>query len=448
MTSTLIEPPPDDYPEYEDTAAAADPDASTESEAALLGAVLMAENVLDDVVSIVTPDDFYRPIHAQLWSTLLAMRAAGKPIDALTVFEETSRDEHIARAGGGVWLHNLTRACPTAANATYYAAIVAEKASRRRLVQAGHRIWQIGGSGADLDELQLMARELVDAAALRESAAAPALLDIVDGYVDSLDEPPPGVVQTPWPDVDDILNGGLGRGQLIIVAARPGVGKSIIGFSCARAAAQLNVPTLLFSLEMPESEVMARLIADTASVPLRHLIRHELSDEDRGRVVRCADRIRNWPLWIHTRSGITVAEIAAACRQRKREGLGLVVIDQLNLITAVSTKSGNRQEEVARMSRELTQLAKELDIPIVLLHQLNRGPETRSKSRPVVADLRESGQIEADAHVVILLHREEDRPGEITLIIGKNRNGQTDDVVLSFSGYYARARSEFVGRNM
>jgi replicative DNA helicase len=450
VTSTLLEPPPDDGypPDPDDTTSEALPDASTQAEEALLGAILMAEHVLDDVLPIITAEDFYRPLHGELWTHYLEMRSANRPIDTVTVFEELAGDQNFLRAGGGVWLHNLTRACPTSTNATYYASLIAEKAARRRLVQAGHRIWQIGGSGADLDELQLMARDLVDAAALKRSTAAPALYDIVDNYVDNLDQPPLGVVQTPWPDVDDVLNGGLGRGQLIIVAARPGVGKSIIGVSCAKAAAQLNVPTLMFSLEMPEEEILSRLVADVASVPLSHLVRHAVSAEDHARVLRCADRIRSWPLWLHTRPGITVAEIAAACRQRKREGLGLVIIDQLNLITAVSTKGGTRQEEVARMSRELTLLAKELEIPIVVLHQLNRGPETRAKARPLLADLRESGQIEADAHVVILLHREEDRPGEITLIIAKNRNGRLDDIVLSFSGHYARARSEFVGRNL
>jgi replicative DNA helicase len=444
MTTVDVEPPPDPY--Y-DTIEAPGPISSMESEAALIGAVLMSEAALDKAIGIVTADDFYRPVHAQLWQTFLTMRAAHKPIDLVTVLEELRDDIHFMRApgGGGVLLHDLSRSCPTATNAEYYAAVVAEKASLRRLVEAGHRIWQLAhdGDGAELAQLHARARDLVDAAALRDTIGTPELADVIDDYVDSLTAPPPGVVQTPWPDLDDVLNGGLLKGELVIVAARPGVGKSIVGHSCARAAAQLNIPTLVFSLEMPEEEVLARIVADTATVPLHNLIRHDLDLDQQARVARCADRIRHWPLAIHAQSRITITEIAAICRQRARDGLGLVVIDQLNLIKSVGlNKNANRQEEVASLSRELTILAKELGVPLLVLHQLNRGPDQRANSRPMMADLRETGQIEADAHKVLLLWRQEDHPAEITVIVAKNRNGEAPvDVPLSFTGRYARIRS-------
>jgi replicative DNA helicase len=414
-----------------------------EAEEALLGAVLLTEDALAKAALIVTPDDFYRPLHQQLWATYLRMRAADIPIDPVSVYEQLAADQHFQRAGGAVWLHNLSRACPTATNIIYYAGVVTDKASRRRLSEAGQRIWQLATTDdTELDEILSLARHQVAAAAPRTYAGnANPVAGLVDEYVLGLDYEPTGVVQTPWPDLDDVFNGGLRPGEVVIVAARPSAGKSVVGLNVARAAAQHDIPTLLFSLEMPREEVLARLVADTGTIPLSNLIRHELDLEDRARLARTIERIRDWPLWIDDRTDLSTDEIEAAATERLRDGLGLVVVDYSGLIRAADPKA-SRQEQVARISRDLVKIARKLNVPMLVLHQLNRGPELRAKGRPTMADLRESGQVEADANKIILLWRQDDRPGELCMIIAKNRNGKTPDIVLTFSGHYARVRSD------
>lgn len=422
---------------------------SYEAEEALLGAVLLTEDALAKAALVVTPDDFYRPLHGQLWATYLSMRAAGTPIDPVSVLAELGSDPHFMRAGGAVWLHTLSRACPTATNVTYYAEIVAERSSRRRLSEAGQRIWQLASTDdADLNYILGLARDQVAAATPRTYAGdAHPVANLVDEYVLGLDYEPVGVVQTPWPDLDDVFNGGLFPGEMTIVAARPGGGKSIVGLNVARAAAQAGIPTLMFSLEMPREQVLARLLADVGTIPLANLVRHELDLDDRARLARAVERVRDWPLWIDDRTDLSTGEIEAACLERVRDGLGLVVIDYSGLIRAADPKA-SRQEQVARTSRELIKLTRKLNVPLLLLHQLNRGPELRSKGRPTMADLRESGQVEADANKIILLWMQEDRPGELCMIIAKNRNGKTPDIVLTFSGHYARVRSDHLEQTM
>lgn len=441
MTATRLDFDPDPPP----------PPTSLDSEAALLGAAMMRPDVLDEVASLVTLDDFYRPAHQNLWDTLRAMRGAGNPIDPVTVFETLRGRQWFDHAGAAVWLHNLTTACPTTANATYYATLIAEQAARRRLIEAGARIYQVGTDGrhdGDLAEMQQLARTALDQATRATQPAATSVADLIGPYLETLDQPPAGVVPTPWPDLDETLNGGLGQGELILCAARPGVGKTIVGMACARAAAQQGVPTLVFSLEMPRDKVISRIIAETATVPLRDLVRHEVKLDDWDRVTRLADRMNDWPLWIDDRSDISVADIAAATRITQRtHGLGLVVVDYLGLMKVADPRA-TQQEQVARLSRDLAVLAKELRIPILALHQLNRGPEQRAQGRPAMADLRSSGQLEADAHKILLLWRRDDRPGELTVIVAKHRDGATGDVVLSFSGTYARLRSDFITRNV
>lgn len=417
--------------------------ANLEAEEAVLGAVLLTEDALPRAAAIINPDDFYRPLHADLWRTYLRMRTAGTPIDPVSVLEHLGTDPHFMRAGGAVWLHNLSRACPTATNVDYYAGVVADKATRRRLSEAGQRIWQLAGTDhTDTTEILALARDQLTAATPRTYAGEARLLDgLVDEYVLGLDYEPTGVVQTPWPELDDVFNGGLFPGEMTIVAARPGGGKSIVGLNVARAAAQAGIPTLLFSLEMPREQVLSRLLADVGTIPLASLVRHELNLDDRDRLNRTVNRIRDWPLWVDDRTDLSTDEIEAAATARLRDNLGLVVVDYSGLIRPADAKA-SRQEQVARTSRELVKIARKLNIPILVLHQLNRGPELRSKGRPTMADLRESGQVEADATKIILLWTQDDRPGELCMIIAKNRNGKTPDIILTFSGHYARVRSD------
>ncbi|MGH8570992.1 MAG: replicative DNA helicase [Gammaproteobacteria bacterium] len=415
------------------------------AERSVLGAVIGSQTAWDEVSGVLTRDDFYRPAHGHVWAAAAGLAQEGRPVDAVTVLGELMRTPGWVREfPGGGYLHDLIASVPTSAAVAYHAAIVAEKATLRRVVQAGRTIVQLaecGGAGVDAsDVLGAVRREVDNATKSRGGAGMVPVGDAVWPFVDGLDAEPGGVVATPWPQLDDVLNGGLRVGELVYVAARTSVGKTVVAAAMARGAAQAGIPTAVCSLEMSRDELLARLVADVATVPLSSLLAHEVCPDDRDRCKRAADRIAAWPLWIDDSADVSVADIAARCRGLARQGLGLVVVDHTGLLRPVDARAA-RQEQVAHTSRDLKLLAKTHEVPVVACHQLNREPEKRSDGRPRLPDMRESGATEADADKVLLLWRPPDRPGELVVIVAKNRNGPTGDVVLAFSGRYARVRS-------
>jgi len=429
------------------------PPRNIEAEMSVLGGMMLSKDAIADVVEIVKSTDFYRPAHQEVFSVVVKLFGAGEPADAVTVGAELQRTGDLERVGGLPYLHTLVASVPTAANAAYYAQIVREQAQLRSLVEAGTRIVQLGYTtdGADVKGLIDMAQ--AEVYAITEDRATNeymTLEEIVPGLYDELEsnENRDGGLQgipTGFVELDNKLN-GLRGGQMIIVAARPGAGKSTLAMDICRSAAIANgLPTVYFSLEMNRNELSMRVLAAEAKVFLDRMIKGEMTPEDWQSVARTLDRISQKPLIVDDSPNLTLTEIRAKCRRMKQQhDIRLIVIDYLQLLSSGARAVESRQQEVSEFSRSIKLLAKELDVPIIAVAQLNRDSEKRNDKRPQVADLRESGSLEQDADVVLLIHREDmyDRDsakaGMAEIIIGKQRSGPTGTLELAFQGHYAR----------
>ena len=421
------------------------------AEQSVLGAMMISKDAIADVAEVLRGADFYRPSHETIHDAIIDLYGRGEPADMVTVANELQRQGELQRVGGAPYLHTITSSVPIAANASYYAEIVREKAILRRLVDAGTRIVQFGYAGeGDVDDLVDQAQaEVYQVTDKRNSEDYAPLSEIMDGVLDEIEaignrEAGLYGVPTGFADLDDLTN-GLHAGQMIIVAARPAVGKSTIALDLCRAASiHNNLTSVFFSLEMTKSEITMRLLSAEAKVPLNHIRNGQLSEDDWTKLARKMGEVSSAPVFIDDSPNMTMMEIRAKARRLKqRHDLRLVVIDYMQLMTS-GKKVESRQLEVSEFSRQIKLLAKELEVPIIALSQLNRGPEQRSDKRPMLSDLRESGSLEQDADMVILLHREDlyeresTRPGEADLIVAKHRNGPTRDITVAFQGHYSR----------
>ncbi|MEO6826474.1 MAG: replicative DNA helicase [Microbacteriaceae bacterium] len=421
------------------------------AEQSALGGMLLSKDAVADVVETVRGTDFYVPKHETIFDAILALYSHGEPTDVIAVTDELTKNGDLSRAGGAEYLHTLTSLVPTAANAGYYSSIVAERALLRRLVEAGTRITQMGynGEGEVLDLVNNAQAEIYAVTGSNDSEDYIPLTEAVTVAIDEIEaakhkDGSMTGVPTGFAELDDLTN-GLHPGQMIIVAARPALGKSTLALDFARAAAIAhNLPTIFFSLEMGRSEIAMRLLAAEASVPLQNMRKGTVDSRDWTTIAATRGRINDAPLYIDDSPNLTLVEIRAKCRRLKqRIGLKMVVIDYLQLMTS-GKRVESRQQEVSEFSRALKLLAKELQVPVIALSQLNRGPEQRTDKLPALSDLRESGSIEQDADVVILLHREsayeKDNPraGEADLIVAKHRNGPTRTVTVAFQGHFSR----------
>jgi replicative DNA helicase len=421
------------------------------AEQCVLGGMLLSKDAISDVIEVIRPVDHYRPAHQIVHEAILDLYARGEPADAITVANELSRRGELQRIGGAPYLHTLIASVPTAANAGYYARIVRERAILRRLVEAGTRIVQMGYTGdADADDLVDRAQAEVYAVTDRRIAEDyHSLSEIMPGALDEIESigsrgGQMTGVPTGFADLDSLTN-GLHPGQMVVIAARPAVGKSALALDFARSATiRHGRPTVLFSLEMGRNEITMRLLAAEAKVPMNLMRTGQLSDDDWNRLAKRMSEVADAPLFIDDSPNMSLMEIRAKCRRLKqRHDLKMVIIDYLQLMSSPK-RVENRQQEVSEMSRSLKLLAKELEVPVIALSQLNRGPEQRQDKKPMLSDLRESGSIEQDADVVILLHREDayekesPRAGEADLIIAKHRNGPTATVTVAFQGHYSR----------
>lgn len=422
------------------------------AERAVLGGMMLSQRAIAAAAEALAPADYYRPAHEAIHQAILELDARGEAADPITVGAELDRRGDLARVGGPSYLHGLASSVPTAANAEYYAEIVHERARLRRLVQAGTRIAQEGAQeGADPDAIAARAQaDIAEALGDSDHPEAGPIADGFEAYVDALEDLQRNGrargVPTGFADLDR-LTGGFHPGQVIIVAGRPGLGKTALATDFARSASiRHGRPSVIFSLEMDRTELTHRLVSAQARIPLHHL-RHqgEMTDEDWDRFAKVTPRITAAPLTIDARPNQTVTQIRSECRRLKqRGGLDLVVIDYLQLLQPATRKTENRQVEVSAMSRAIKLMAKELAVPVVLLAQLNRGPEQRHDKLPILADLRESGSLEQDADVVILLNRpdayerESPRAGEADLIVAKHRNGPQSTITVAFQGHYSR----------
>ncbi|GAA2052458.1 replicative DNA helicase [Leifsonia soli] len=421
------------------------------AEQSALGGMLLSKDAVADVVEVIRGTDFYIPKHEIIYDAILALYSHGEPTDVITVTDELTKIGELSRAGGAEYLHTLTSLVPTAANAGYYANIVGEKALLRRLVEAGTRITQMGykAEGEVLDLVNNAQAEIYSVTGTQETEDYVPLTEAVTVAIDEIEaakhkDGSMTGVPTGFAELDELTN-GLHPGQMVIVAARPALGKSTLALDFARAAAiKHDMPTIFFSLEMGRSEIAMRLLSAEATVPLQNMRKGTVDNRDWTTIASTRGRINDAPLYIDDSPNMTLVEIRAKCRRLKqRVGLKMVIIDYLQLMTS-GKRVESRQQEVSEFSRALKLLAKELQVPVIALSQLNRGPEQRADKLPALSDLRESGSIEQDADVVILLHREsayeKDNPraGEADLIVAKHRNGPTRTVTVAFQGMYSR----------
>jgi replicative DNA helicase len=421
------------------------------AEQSAIGGMLLSKDAVADVVETVRGVDFYIPKHEVIFEAVLNLYSHGEPTDVIAVTDELTKTAQLQRAGGAEYLHTLTGLVPTAANAGYYASIVAEKAVLRRLVEAGTRIVQMGyaSEGEVLDLVNNAQAEIYGVTGGVEAEDYVPLVEAIDTAVDEIERARGRDgemigVPTGFAELDELTN-GLHGGQLVIVAARPGLGKSTLALDFARAATvKHNMPAIFFSLEMGRSEIAMRLLAAESSIPMQTLRKGNMEQRDWDKLAQVRGQIADAPLYIDDSPNMTLVEIRAKCRRLSQKvGLKMVVIDYLQLMTS-GKKVESRQQEVSEFSRALKLLAKELSVPVIALSQLNRGPEQRADKKPALADLRESGSLEQDADIVILLHREDayDREapptGEADLIVAKHRNGRQDTIKVSFSGMYSR----------
>ena len=423
------------------------------AEQSVLGGMLLSKDAIADVLERLRPGDFYRPAHQNIYDAILDLYGRGEPADAVMVAAELERRGLLRRIGGAPYLHTLISTVPTAANAGYYAGIVAEKALLRRLVEAGTRVVQYGYAGAegsDVTEVVDRAQaEIYDVTDRRLSEDFVALEELLQPTMDEIDAIASNGglakgVPTGFVELDDVTN-GLHPGQMIIIAARPGVGKSTVGLDFLRSCSIKNrMASVMFSLEMSKSEIVMRLLSAEAKIKLSDMRSGRMGDDDWTRLARRMSEISEAPLYIDDSPNLTMMEIRAKARRlRQRADLRLIVVDYLQLMTS-GKKFESRQQEVSEFSRSLKLLAKELDVPVVAISQLNRGPEQRTDKKPMLADLRESGSLEQDSDLVILLHRpdaferDDPRGGEADFILAKHRNGPTKTITVAHQLHLSR----------
>ncbi|MDR5699325.1 replicative DNA helicase [Agromyces aerolatus] len=421
------------------------------AEQSALGGMMLSKDAVADVIETVRGVDFYVPKHEVVFNAILTLYSHGEPTDVIAVTDELTKSGELQRAGGVEYLHTLTSLVPTAANAGYYASIVAERALLRRLVEAGTRIVQMGYAGEG-EVTELVNNAQAEIYGVTGSVETEDYVPLTEAVTQAIDEIEAAKhtdgkmvgVPTGFHDLDDLTN-GFHPGQMIIVAARPAMGKSTLALDFARAASiHADLPTIVFSLEMGKAEIAMRLLSAEASVPLQNMRKGTVDGRDWTTIASTRGRINDAPLYLDDSPNMTLVEIRAKCRRLKqRVGLKMVIIDYLQLMTS-GKRVESRQQEVSEFSRALKLLAKELQVPVIALSQLNRGPEQRADKMPALSDLRESGSIEQDADMVILLHRESayerdsPRAGEADLIVAKHRNGPTRTITVAFHGHFSR----------
>jgi replicative DNA helicase len=420
------------------------------AEQCTLGAMMLSADAIADVIEVLRPEDHYRPAHQMIHEAIADLYARGEPADVIAVGNELGRRGEISRVGGALYLHSCIASVPAAANAGWYAKIVRDHAIMRNLDEVHSRgLQSVRERAGEPDELvdSSIARLLQitegrsGEECLPASEILPATLDEIEAI--SRHGERTGV-PTGFIDLDELTN-GWHPGQFILLGGRPASGKSTLGLDLARAAAiRHHLATVVFSLEMSRTELMMRMLSAESRVPLQAIRTGGVSDEDWARLAGATSRIAGAPLFIDDSPNVTAGAVRAKCRRLKhRHDLKFVIVDYLQLMSS-PRQSENRQVEVSQLSRSLKLLAKELDVPLAAMSQLNRSLEQRQDKRPLLSDLRESGALEQDTDVVILLHREDaydresPRAGEADLIVAKHRNGPTATVTVAAQLHFSR----------
>ncbi len=372
------------------------PPNDVEAERCVLGSLMLSASVLDDVAPLISGRDFYRPAHETIWEAITGLASEGNPFDAVAVADRLDANGDLLRIGGPVYVHTLLSSVPTAASGGYYARIVADKAVRRRVIDAGTRIARLGYTSTGDEALNLMEAEVLaanDRTSTEDYRAIGMLLDETFDEIEAAGKREQGVTGVPTGFIDlDKLTSGLHAGQLILVAGRPAMGKSCLGMDlCRSASIHHGLTSVMFSLEMGRSDITTRLLSAEAKVQLQNIRKGNVDEIEWAALARARTRLDDAPFFIDDSPNLTLADIRSKVRRLKQKNdLRLVVIDYLQLMTS-GKKVESRQQEVSEFSRALKLLAKEVEVPIVALSQLNRGPEQRQDKTPQASDLRESG---------------------------------------------------------
>lgn len=445
---------PKDYDKYDKkdrpkrpNAAAKIPPQNLDAEVSLLGAVLIDEDVLTRVSDVIRADDFYDKRHIAIFEAMLKLYETHKPVDMLTLSDQLKKKDQLEMIGGMDYLTELTNMVPTAAHAEHYAEIITQKSMRRRLIKVAGEIAELGYEEEQLvGELLEKAESEIFAVSdnsLRNDLVS--LEQILGESFDRLDELHKNKgqirgVPTGWRDLDN-MTAGLQRSDLIILAARPAMGKTTLVTNLAyNVASKAKQAVLFFSLEMSKEQLVDRMLADAAGVDSWNIRTGNLSDDDFEKLSNAMGEMAEAPIYIDDTPGVSILEMRTkARRQAHTQPLGLIIVDYLQLMSGSGTRnSDNRVQEVSEISRGLKLIARELNVPVIALSQLSRSVESRSPQIPQLADLRESGSIEQDADIVMFIYREQyykpetERQNVTDLIIAKHRNGPVGRVELYF----------------
>lgn len=422
------------------------PPQNVDAEMSLLGAVLIDEETLADITEHVKPHDFYDKRHAIIFDAMMRLYEKNKPVDLLTLTDELKRKKELDDVGGSAYLTELTNYVPTAAHAESYAEIVAQKAVRRRLIKASGEISELSydENSSTQELLQQAEAELfaVSDQSLKQDLIS--LESILTESFDRIEELHRNKgslrgVRTGYRDLDN-MTAGLQRSDLIILAARPAMGKTTLVTNLAYNVATIaKQPVLFFSLEMSKEQLVDRMLADASGVDAWNIRTGNLSDDDFSKLSEAMGEMSEAPIYIDDTPGLSVLEMRTKARRAAHEQpLGLIIIDYLQLMQGSGRSDGNRVQEVSEISRGLKLIARELNVPVIALSQLSRSVESRSPQIPQLADLRESGSIEQDADIVMFIYREAyynpdtDRENITDLIIAKHRNGPVGKIELYF----------------
>jgi replicative DNA helicase len=420
------------------------PPQNIEAEESVLGSMMLSSEAIADVVQMLDPGDFYRSANGKIFAALHGLFARGEPVDIITAVNALERDGTLEEVGGRLYLRDLVDQVPTPASAVHYATIVSKAALRRRLISAAADIMDKAYTSPDeADSIADSAEQRIYDVARRDEKDEVAMLrELVDRAMLDLEtiqnrESAYTGLASGFRDLDD-LTSGLQPGNLVVIAARPGVGKSSLAMNMARNVAVASHPVAVFSLEMSRFEIGMRLLCAEARVPWDRIRSKRVGPQDWSNVVHAAEVLHDAPLLIVDSGNVNIVDIRAKARRMRtsKRGLSLIIVDYMQLMTSPNARRpDNRQQEVAEISRSLKLLAKELGIPVVALSQLNRNPEARADKRPQLSDLRESGAIEQDSDVVMFIHRDDSDPekkSDAEIIIAKHRNGPTGSVRLRF----------------
>ena len=430
------------------------PPSNLDAEVSVIGSMLLSRDAIAEVTEVLLSDDFYRGAHRTMYEVIRDLYDRGEPVDAVLIADELDRRGQLDDVGGALAIADLVAKVPTAANALYYARIVSEHAIRRRLIDVGTKVTQLGyqiDKGADeaLDTAEAMVFEIAQQRQTSEFILMKDLVNEAWVQIEERYENKQSItgLATGFHDFDHITQ-GLQPQNLIILAARPAMGKSTLVMNiAAHVCVEQRRPVLIFSLEMSKNEIVQRLLSAEARIPSDKLRTGRFDDSDWPKLSQAVGRLAEAPMYIDDTPGVTLMEIRSKARRLKaKHGLDLLIVDYLQLMQS-HKKTENRVQEVSELSRGLKILAKELDIPVIALSQLSRRPEERPDKRPQLADLRESGSIEQDADIVTFIYRDEvydpdsAAKGEAELILAKHRNGPLGVTRLSFIGHHSRFAS-------